>query len=468
MRSSARKRFPGTDWPTLLTLSLLPIQWISLFTIGSKRIKTAHLALLLLGALFVLSRRQRKNALILAVRSWPFWCSVSAYLLWTAMATASVRGTINIEDFLRQGVYFAIWLMLASRVMLLGDRLYPTLYYTGLAALLTFFLALAISALKAGISLSDSAHSLLLGDLNSFALHFILPLMNSFGDGDLELSLSIKNAIAGMLLANLMVFLAGNSKLATGRQRGIGLLVTTCYLIIIPLTLSRSAIAVLALMFLLFGCRFLLTKGPLFAVASACLLLLAIAASLPVGGNTLLDVFTSIFIEHQSSYASRLQQYAVASTLITDHPWVGQGAGLRVGPSLIHNLFLAAWAQAGIVALFLASSLYVSTLLAWLQWLPRGLKVPGRAGSFSLWISALPVLPLFRVWISGDGGNLDPPGWIALALFFGIASHAGSHCPKAPVLSSPFSRGFPARPLYFTHSHRPRKANLIRRSDHEG
>jgi hypothetical protein len=85
-------------------------------------------------------------------------------------------------------------------------------------------------------------------------------------------------------------------------------------------------------------------------------------------------------------------------------------------------LFLSAWAYTGYIGFGLIVTFYVCLLYAWTRWLYLALTRPNFwvLGARLEWVAVLPVLPLFRVWVSGGGGHVAFGEWIALGVFFGL------------------------------------------------
>ena len=70
---------------------------------------------------------------------------------------------------------------------------------------------------------------------------------------------------------------------------------------------------------------------------------------------------------------------------------------------------------------FLAVFFYGALLGVWLSFLHRMVKRPQ---SWILpiapeWIAPLPIMPLFRMWSSGDGGQMFLGEWVAVGCFIG-------------------------------------------------
>jgi hypothetical protein len=117
-----------------------------------------------------------------------------------------------------------------------------------------------------------------------------------------------------------------------------------------------------------------------------------------------------------------LAQYEWAFSLINESPILGHGYALAESGLPIHNLFLSSWSYVGFIGFALVLIFYVSFIWVWLRWVFLVLTKPSYwilAARFE-WVAVLPILPLFRVWISGGGGHFTFGEWIALGVFVGL------------------------------------------------
>ena len=135
-------------------------------------------------------------------------------------------------------------------------------------------------------------------------------------------------------------------------------------------------------------------------------------------------------------------QADVALERIAQHPLTGSGF-YEVGGFQVHNLFLNAWMNAGILAFLLVVSFYLILVGRWVAFVWSLVRHPERwvLPLAPEWVAPLPLLPFFRVWLSGDGGNLFLGEWIAVAAFLGLilandlkrmALGAAAELPEAP------------------------------------
>lgn len=132
--------------------------------------------------------------------------------------------------------------------------------------------------------------------------------------------------------------------------------------------------------------------------------------------NVLLTHFNSILDN------PRVVMYNNALLSINERVLFGYGIGKVIEDgagnySRVHNLFLASWVESGLAGFLLSTAWYISIVF----------YLFNEIRNFSLWestipkewVMALPILPLFRVLVSG-GGGFTLYEWLFLAVFFGI------------------------------------------------
>jgi O-antigen ligase len=145
---------------------------------------------------------------------------------------------------------------------------------------------------------------------------------------------------------------------------------------------------------------------------------IAISMSTPTPVGELLG---DRFAFDDASAAARVLQFEAAIDRIEAHPITGSGF-YEVGGYTVHNLFLSAWMNAGIFAFLLVVCCYVFLVGRWMSfiWTLTTNRERWVLPLAPEWVAPLPLLPFFRVWLSGDGGNLFLGEWIAVAAFLGL------------------------------------------------
>ena len=77
--------------------------------------------------------------------------------------------------------------------------------------------------------------------------------------------------------------------------------------------------------------------------------------------------------------------------------------------------------HAGVAAFALIVLAYLAIVVRWVRFLIMMVKTPDRwvLPIAAEWVAPLPIMPLIRVWLSGDAGHLTLGEWIAMSAFFG-------------------------------------------------
>ena len=159
---------------------------------------------------------------------------------------------------------------------------------------------------------------------------------------------------------------------------------------------------------------------PLLLKMAAALALVVVGANASLPADGVSGALGDRFAFDDASTAARFEQFTAALHLIQNHPFTGNGY-TKIDGYVIHNLFLSAWVQGGIAVFFLAVLFYGALLGVWLSFLHQMVKRPQ---SWILpiapeWIAPLPIMPLFRMWSSGDGGQMFLGEWVAVGCFIG-------------------------------------------------
>jgi O-antigen ligase len=197
--------------------------------------------------------------------------------------------------------------------------------------------------------------------------------------------------------------------------------------VLVLLSVSRSNILVLGLSLALAGIIFLLRTRRILSVRKmvmglAGVLLLSIAL---VQIGNYLEGGAKVIGERLAELTDnpRIEMYAIALEKIEVSPLLGYGAGTEI-PKFehqVHNLFLAAWFEGGLLTLVCALLFYFTILIYWIRTIIRVITQPRtwRLPISVHWVLVLPILPLFRAQVSGQGGNFTLIEWTCLAFFFG-------------------------------------------------
>jgi O-antigen ligase len=427
----------------VLFMLTLPVPWIELVHLGKFSVKPVHVALLALSLNLLFSHRLRQGLIDVAAEAWPFALAYAFYLAFLLFSSAwgsYVYGTSGIGQGAKYVPYFIAFFIVAAyfsqyrmlrldRAVLLGGTLSIALFLSLFALVFTFVgKNLFIEYLKA----------IARGDAKALQFEFYGILFN-YASGEVVtkenaefISVSLRNTLMGYFIS-LIVWIWAIRPASGTSQRGsqaVRVVLSTICALLVLLSVSRSNILVLVVAFMLaftgraflenpkaeggWGIRILIFGS---VVVLGSLLVIMVGAAASGFGDLLLDRIMAL------SRDPRLSQYEASLGYIDRAPFFGYGIGAEVpGFGLqVHNIFLAAWFQSGIVGLAGSLAFYGLIWAAWLQaalCFIRDNQVSSRLARH--WILALPILPLFRSLVGGEGGNFTLIEWACLASFFGL------------------------------------------------
>jgi hypothetical protein len=275
-------------------------------------------------------------------------------------------------------------------------------------------------------SLSAVVEFVTTGNFQALTYRFLRPVFNALveSDGDLAFVASVTNAIAVSLFVLLVFFRAG--------YRGGGVDATgiamTGLIILLVLLLNARSVLVVAMVSVLFsaGVRLVIKRGmtalDTIAVGIGILCLLGVALFLSSGETAAVDSVLSMFTFEDNSTQSRIEQIGWAADLIERNIIAGNGYMETESGLPVHNLFLSSWAYVGLLGFLPVLVFYGGLVVIWARSLWVLMTRPDRwvLRARPEWVCVLPVLPMFRVWVSGGGGHLAFGEWVALGVFIGL------------------------------------------------
>jgi O-antigen ligase len=406
--------------PVALLLATICLQWVVLASLGAFTVKLPYFALALIIAYAAVDSR-RVTACLLFVRHNAAW--ILAFILYAILLTASVFGSPAQNAGFRQLFYLTGCIAIAGSLAAARNVNAVLRMGAGLAIVL-FILVVEISARKIGLSWVDAVGEFLSsGDLRFVVYSFFREVFNSADPSDdVNFMTSLKNAIAVCVLICGLLFRCASTR-PWRDFTGMAFLALVAFLLLMLNT--RSVIIVGALSVLLaIGLRVVAGRGhSLPFVAMKGLATIAAAAIFFVMSepSPVSDLMADRFAFDDTSTESRVVQADFALARIAEHPLVGSGFQ-KVGGYQVHNLFLNAWMNAGIAAFLLVVAFYLLLIGRWVSFVWMLVRSPERwvLPLAPEWVAPLPLLPFFRVWLSGDGGNLFLGEWIAVAAFLGL------------------------------------------------
>ncbi len=133
-----------------------------------------------------------------------------------------------------------------------------------------------------------------------------------------------------------------------------------------------------------------------------------------------LEGFRGRFFDDANSIDIRVNLANFAYNLIVEHPFVGSGViGDEYGQLLFHNLFLGAWAAAGIFGLIAALLYFIILSVMWLRALNIARLQPNIYAGWSVdWLHALILPALLKAFVAGSLGLVG--GFAFLCIGIGL------------------------------------------------
>lgn len=406
--------------PVTWLLGSLCILWVSLAEVGGFTLQLPYVTLAVV-ALFAATGPGKIRATIAYARSNLLW--IAPLALYLAILTGVLHGSQGQNIAPRQIFYLLTGLAVAG--CLASTRQPARILRTGAAlGLLSFLVAIEILGRKIGVTWLDAISEFMTsGDLDFVTYSFFRAIFNSLDAGvDGMISSSRKNDIAAGVLVLGLTFRAGSNN---ARRDFIGMGVIAVAIGLLLLINTRSVLIAAGGSFLvaiIVGTAIHPAKNNFLLMMKlvGALTLMAFAAYSGLSDTAVSGTIGERFSFGDDSAAARVDQISTAFERIEQNPLRGSGY-FEVEGQPIHNLFLGAWMHAGLLAVVLVILFYTALLARWIVYSLRISRMPELWVSpiaFE-WLAALPLMPLFRVWLSGDAGHPYLSEWVAISIFFG-------------------------------------------------
>lgn len=387
-----------------------PIQWIELANIGLsfRLVHIPFFALALIGFLDLARNRIPKSVVR---KVYPFSILYIIYTL--GLLAPSIMGSFNVSSLIKITTYalsaFGIYLACAK---INTSELISALKWASLLAVLSFIAVATITLATRGISLLDTVLvALATGDAKALQFRIFLNLFNETTiRTENTVNVSLRNTLIGFFI---LTFAFSMNAATSGKGGRLSYFAAIGSALVILISVSRSNVIVLLLVCAL---GFIALAGKNAGKS-------ALAASIVCSALAILPLFldfggvSQILADRVGSFGDdgRIDMYSIALSEIDNSAYFGHGAGytieLRGKELTVHNLFLAAWLQGGLVSLAGAIGFIGSIAIFLANHAKAYWKDPQ-----SLFILGILILPLFRSQISGDGGNFTLPEWSAIAI----------------------------------------------------
>ena len=408
-----------------LSIAFTPVQWGTLLNVGGFSLELFHISALVLIVATVVRLRSYTGIGAMFGLNASWLGPIIVYLVLIAISLGYSRYSGGEASLARQIFFMTLGLLVAVRLAMLRDAR-RTLYVGGALSLIVYFLAVGVSAAHIGLSpFGAIANFLTTGDFNELTYRFFRPAFNAFQVGDVEFHASLRNNIASGLVVCFLCFSIGaRSSSASPGKTLLDLFIGFLFLFSIGIILSRSVIASVALSLLVVYAVRVCAERKFTSVVLGSLAALALVVGIAVSDSPLaIAIYERFFVDTQS-YQSRWKDYGVAIEVIERNILFGDGY-YRIRPDgsfAAHNLFISAWAQAGLFAFIFSAWFWLAFMAMWGRLIV--LSIFDRAfWQLDLpvdWVMALPMMGMFRLWSSGDGGNLNFSAWLSVGIFAGL------------------------------------------------
>ncbi len=420
----------GIDLPLLLLLTFLPLQWkgslsvdlFGVFQLGFGQIPAW--ILLLIGLCRPLSFwRFFRSAPLFNTIFIAYYLYLGFSLVWSDNfegALIAYRATVRSLIF-----YFAVGAYLVETA---PARLSRTVFLAAPLSLTLFIVYALYTVLNTPVS--ELNPRILTGDPR-----LVLLTMLNYTEGESSLGVedeeyqttTIKNNIAAafntLLVLYMLLGLVGRLRILNP----LTLLSVLLYPMVIMALLSRSNFAALLASFALVVVMHQISpvstaRTKLLSVTLALAGFLIISGVLSMKGG-----YAEDFAEAQADRYSetegdvRFPHYRKVFRSLMDRPFTGYGFATKASDGLaVHNLFLGAWFQVGIIGLLLALGYYGALGFCFarsaLDLILGRVNLHGEPVNI-FWIPALLVIPMARALIIGAYGQWQTPDVVAIAFF---------------------------------------------------
>jgi hypothetical protein len=420
-----------------LVVLLMPFQWIALYEIADRSLKPVHIGLAAVAVGFFLIGRPFER-LVAAARASDWFAVLFAIyvnmmlfaLIWTV---GPIAGGIIV---FKQGMYFAVFLMLAGTVVgIPSDRMARAIRWAVPTGFLIFCAAGVLVFAMIGQNLFLQITAAIIRADPKFLQFGVYPVMFKLAGGkpqgeDAEtFGTNLRNTLVGAFFLYMVLLNIYRPLWRTARMQLIATAFSLLGIMLILLSVSRSnalalaiALSIVAGIKLLRGWRPTMSSLVIGFAAMAVLFggLMA-APGVATGALSIVDQRVS-----EVSHNTRIAMLQEVVQPLEEHPVRGSGINstvpIAVGKDArMHNVFAVAWFEVGLWALVVAILFNAAIVIAWGRLIWRVIKYPDDwvIPVAPHWVAALPVLPLLRAQLSG-GGAFTLIEWSCLALFFGL------------------------------------------------
>jgi len=407
--------------PLFWVITLMPFGWVESVQLGGFSVNLPYIAALALIGVAAITPAYYFGATAI-LRHYGIW--LAAYALYLPLLIVSLAGSEAQGMPFRQ-IFFSVTALACAAWIAVDHDRSRLLRSAAACGILLTVIVIEVLARRVGLSWLDAILRFITsGDLDFIIYGFFRRVFNAAGGEDAAaVGAAAKNALASAVFTAGVLFRAGHQ--TNGRDR-IGVILSLLILGLLIMLNTRSVLLMALLSFPLAGIISLTRRGQISLARSVgAILITAIAVTglvlFATSDNALMSTLADRFSFTDASAGSRFDQLGWAFGRIETAIWTGSGYA-EIDGHPVHNLFVGAWMHAGLFAFILVTFFYIGLLITWARFVAQILMRPA-AWTLPLkpeWVAVLPLVPLFRVWLSGDAGHMNFVEWIAISAFLGV------------------------------------------------
>jgi len=416
-------------------MAVLPLLWVNLGRVLGLNLKLVHIGILVLTLLILIAPGYRRRIVDFTISSRLFVTAACCYLgLLVCSLGWSDAGSESFAQLLKMSIYLYAFILLGGAFLGLRSSRAKAMLFWGGAAAVAFFIGFASwTYSQFGRSLPNEFFDALLeGNIAKLQFGIYLDLFNYTSAGFSErgsanwTGASLRNTlIGGFVLAyiSMQIGRVEAYRLSPAVARLVFWGMSVVVILLIYGSLSRSNIVVFSIVLIvghlpgMLHARLSMTRAVKFG---GVLLLMSLGLLI----TSEIHIFGALAERLVAIGADpRLGMFDQAMTLIESKWILGYGVGAvlpGVYENSVHNLFLAAWYQAGVIGMLVSVAFYGIVLSVWLRAMITLVVDHDQERREFPWICTLPILPLVRSLVSGDNGNFTLAEWSSLALFYSM------------------------------------------------
>ena len=420
-------------------IAFLPLNWLSLGSAAGLEVRLSHVASVFLMLAFAVLRWRGSLAILQHALVLRFVFFFGCYLL--VLASSTFTGEFHgqgLSLILKQAIFLGIMLVtfeLVTDAPMDERSLAKVIYFSSAIGILLFIMvAVGVFALQGKNLVAEYAYAIVRGDTQMLR-HGMFRTLFGLQLNSEDVNVSFKNGLVGAFCSIYFMVLAfGRPALAEERSNRVmwftkWFCLLACAFFVLT-SISRSNMLVFMIgtslgmvpQFRNLSARALVV--PVVVMPVAILGLMFAAEQVLDASGEMLDRFEQLTEDNRFEMFSRTIDKIGRSDSWVTGAGVGSKIDFGINELQVHNLFLASWYEAGIPALVFAFLFYSTLAYVWTQLV---LRYPGEWWPFEsaqVWFASMLTLPLIRMMVGGQGGNMSVNDWFSVSIVLAIYSAA--------------------------------------------